>query len=41
MNVGQTAEKATINITGAFRVTLTINACNESIGTWLNPTISR
>ncbi|MFJ2102904.1 NPCBM/NEW2 domain-containing protein [Streptomyces anulatus] len=41
MKVGQTAEKATINITGAFRITLTINACNASIGTWLNPTISR
>ncbi|MFI5654867.1 NPCBM/NEW2 domain-containing protein [Streptomyces anulatus] len=41
MKVGQTAEKATINITGAFRITLTINACDASIGTWLNPTISR
>ncbi|MFE1545729.1 NPCBM/NEW2 domain-containing protein [Streptomyces microflavus] len=42
MKVGQSAEKATIDITNAFRITLTINNCGGSgHGAWLNPTISK
>ncbi|UZI26653.1 NPCBM/NEW2 domain-containing protein [Streptomyces sp. VB1] len=42
MKVGQTAEKANIDVTSAFRVTLTINNCGgNGHGAWLNPTISK
>lgn len=42
MKVGQTAEKATVDITGAFRVTLTIGYCGgEGHGAWLNPTLNK
>ncbi|MFD7765269.1 NPCBM/NEW2 domain-containing protein, partial [Streptomyces microflavus] len=41
MKVGQTAEKATIDITGAFRITLTTDTCDGGNAAWLNPTISK
>ncbi|MEW2071611.1 NPCBM/NEW2 domain-containing protein [Streptomyces sp. NPDC007346] len=42
MRVGQSAEKATVDITDAFRITLTINNCGAGgHGAWLNPTITR
>ncbi|MFI8164506.1 NPCBM/NEW2 domain-containing protein [Streptomyces microflavus] len=41
MKVGQTAEKATIDITGAFRITLTTDTCDDGNAAWLNPVISK
>ncbi|MCX4679157.1 NPCBM/NEW2 domain-containing protein [Streptomyces sp. NBC_01433] len=42
MGVGETAEKVTVKLDGAYRVTLTINSCNGGgIGAWLDPVITK
>lgn len=41
MAVGETAEKATVDLRGAFRVTLTIDKCGGGDGAWLDPVITK
>ncbi|MFG2594003.1 NPCBM/NEW2 domain-containing protein [Streptomyces sp. NPDC048438] len=41
IGVGESAQTATADLKGAFRVTLTIDNCESGIAVWLDPVITK